>query len=1016
MRIFGRVPKQTSAGPNLLRLLASGARPPELVHEAVRVLLAETEADRAGVWMEWAEGVIEEETNTPMFRGFVMERSGDATPAEWKKLSMEAPLIREVISRREVMLLQLDGSLDGLSMGALLELRGVVCAAVQTEGRMRGIVLAGTRNKQVTLDKMMVERVATELAIVAQVEDERRRARERQEDAMTARRILEQFGSGESAEAVLAALAENCTNASKAENGPSAIFAVIGETSSPQQRDGPPSEDVEQERIPPRIQASWRSGDGSWTNAIDRDPLLGLWRRALESRRVAGGEPESGVREVGRMVAFPLEGGGEPIGVLIAGMSASHTSLATLERLELRAALAAQALLQRKRNREAEQQRKWEKALLEGTEDALFLLDAHGRIQKLSQKARSLESGGKPFGSMAACEPVQFADLFEANERSEIVTWLKQSGTARGWQPAKRERLDYELANGRKVRLQGMAAAGEEISAVVLKPVPASKAEEKEHRAQTELRNVIEWLDEGVVLFDERQEVRAMNSRFAQMTGLTAEESTRTQSLHGLAARLANQTAEPEKFAAAWLGMARGSESGVRDELHLLLPTPRVLERAARPVLDRKGTRLGRIEIYRDLTAQRVFHSKLMQTEKLAALGQMVTSIAHELSNPLTSILGYAQRLAARSRASGAWQDAQQIVDEAERASTILKQLLLTAPNSRPERRKVLLNEIVKRTLELQNAGLCAEKIKVELDLDARLPFVLGEAGQLQQVLMNLIGNARQAIQETGQPGTILVRTTPAGGTHALLEVSDNGPGIPQAIVAKVFDPFFTTKPAGVGTGLGLSIVLGIVREHGGQVRVSSSPGGGATFSIELPAVPSDGSQNLPRITEAQRENADEWRSEEAASDGPQLEGMLGAWAGCRVLVVEDEATVAQLIADVLKDEGLEVEVLLDGREALRRASSEDYDLVICDMKMPDLDGEQFYRRLAKTENPLSRRVLFVTGDVLASHTRQFLQRNALAHLAKPFRVEELVEKVREVWMEINPRKIRETKSKVARN
>jgi two-component system, cell cycle sensor histidine kinase and response regulator CckA len=462
--------------------------------------------------------------------------------------------------------------------------------------------------------------------------------------------------------------------------------------------------------------------------------------------------------------------------------------------------------------------------------------------------------------------------------------------------------------------------------------------------------------------------------------------------------------------------MAHGSGTGVRDELQLLLPTPRVLERAARPVLDGEGTRLGRVEIYRDLTAQRVFHSKLIQTEKLAALGQMVTSIAHELSNPLTSILGYAQRLVARNGASGSWHNAQQIMHEAERASTILKQLLLTARNSRPERRKVLINEIVMRTLELQNASLRAEKITVELDLDAQLPFVLGEAGQLQQVLMNLIGNARQAIGETGQSGTIGIRTRRAGGTHALLEVSDDGPGIPQTIIAKVFDPFFTTKPAGIGTGLGLSIVLGIVRDHGGQVRVSSPPGGGATFSIELPAVPSDEKQRLPRIVEERRESEEEWASEGAGPDVGRLEGELGPWVGSRVLVVEDEATVAQLIADVLKDEGLEVEVLLDGREALRRAGAQDYDLVICDMKMPDLDGEQFYRRLAKAENPLSRRVLFVTGDVLAAHTRQFLQRNAVAHLAKPFRVEELIEKVREVWMEINPRKIGENKSKVARN
>src|SRR5207237_4747253 len=136
-------------------------------------------------------------------------------------------------------------------------------------------------------------------------------------------------------------------------------------------------------------------------------------------------------------------------------------------------------------------------------------------------------------------------------------------------------------------------------------------------------------------------------------------------------------------------------EGGMREELQLVRPVPRVLERATRPVLDARGARLGRVEIYRDLTAQRVFQSKLLQTEKLAALGQMVTGIAHELSNPLTSILGYAQRLLLRSDARGHAAEARQIFQEAERASTILRQLLLSARESRPERRRMALNQAV---------------------------------------------------------------------------------------------------------------------------------------------------------------------------------------------------------------------------------------------------------------------------------------------------------------------------------
>ena len=129
----------------------------------------------------------------------------------------------------------------------------------------------------------------------------------------------------------------------------------------------------------------------------------------------------------------------------------------------------------------------------------------------------------------------------------------------------------------------------------------------------------------------------------------------------------------------------------------------------------------------------------------------------------------------------------------------------------------------------------------------------------------------------------------------------------------------------------------------------------------------------------------------------PNLSRSLASMAGSRVLVVEDEPTVARLIGDVLEDEGLKVDVLLDGREALKRAGREAYDLVICDMKMPDLDGQHFYRSLVSSGNPLRKKFLFVTGDVTASRTHEFLERHHLPHVEKPFRVEELSEKVRRV-------------------
>ncbi len=510
------------------------------------------------------------------------------------------------------------------------------------------------------------------------------------------------------------------------------------------------------------------------------------------------------------------------------------------------------------------------------------------------------------------------------------------------------------------------------------------------------MQNVIEWLEEGVVLFDAQDNIRAMNTRFEQIAGLAPEESGKIKTLEGLIGRLRSHAQEPALFAERWRELARGIEGGVRQELQMMHPSPRILERAARPVLDPIGRLLGRVEIYRDLTAQRVFHTKLLQTEKLAALGQMVSGVAHELSNPLTSIQGYAHRLLARQDLPGRTEEVRQIYQEAERASAILRQLLLNARETLPERRLVSLNQIVQRALDLQRFSLAAEKIRMEIDLDSALPFVLGDPGHLQQVLMNLVGNARQAIEHHGQGGTIRLRTKRIGERRVLLEVADNGPGIPQAILARIFDPFFTTKPAGVGTGLGLAIVLSVVREHGGQVHVLSPPQGGAVFQIELPAAaetPRDEALGSPLpgwnnfLPEAVEDAGRENRPAPAVETGK----------GAHVLVVEDEPTVARLIADVLEDEGMHVEVLLDGREALDCAARQTFDLVICDMKMPGLDGQHFYKSLESSGNPLRERFLFVTGDIIAAQTREFLERNHLPHVAKPFRVEELTEKVHDV-------------------
>jgi signal transduction histidine kinase len=642
-------------------------------------------------------------------------------------------------------------------------------------------------------------------------------------------------------------------------------------------------------------------------------------------------------------------------------------------------------LQQKDRWTERARMERWRLALLESIEQPMVLLDHGGFLRGMSRGAREIFSRDAAVPMVRWEKPeLRFVELFRPREWERVSRWL-QSGAGEPSPDSAAGILKTQLKEGAGAECRRLDLSTAEFLAVGVERA-AEPGERRKEDVEAELRQTVGWMTEGVAVFDEAGGIRAANEHFYRLLGLTPKEAAGLRTLDNLLGKAAPHAADPDEFARRWRALGELQEDS-QEDLAMKWPVPQTIERCVRTIVGAGGRRLGRVEVYRETSARRLFQSRMVQTEKLVSLGQRVSGIVHELSNPLTTILGYAQRLLQReaSRAGSANPELQGLLAEAVRAAGILRQMLQLSGDARGVREPVSLNELVDRTADLMRATLSGSPIRLMVEKGGSVPNIEGDFGQLQQVLLNLLQNAQQAILQSGQGGLVGVRTSGTGTGRARLEVWDDGPGIPGAIQARIFDPFFTTKPPGVGTGLGLAIVLGFVRQHGGTVNVLCPPKGGTRFVVEFPAAPAARQEPMPVATVLRL----------APAGGPGENGIPREHRAPRVLVVEDEPTVGGLIADVLRDEGMRVDVLRDGESALDRAEQEEYDLVICDLKMPGMDGQEFFQSLGKRRNALQRHVLFVTGDVVAPRTQEFLERHRLPYVAKPFRMEELSRAVR---------------------
>jgi PAS domain S-box-containing protein len=368
---------------------------------------------------------------------------------------------------------------------------------------------------------------------------------------------------------------------------------------------------------------------------------------------------------------------------------------------------------------------------------------------------------------------------------------------------------------------------------------------------------------------------------------------------------------------------------------------------------------------------------KLVQSEKLASLGQMISSIAHEINNPLTPVVGYSQRLLAKPGLDDNDRKSLEIINvSAQRVAKIIEKLLSFSRNYRPQRTYEDINALVRECLDFRDYQLKLGNIETVADLDEGIPKTMVDSAQIRQVFTNIMLNAEQAMSGGDIRGRLRAVTRLRNGSVIEITFEDNGPGMSKDVIGKIFDPFFTTKEPGKGTGLGLAVAYGIINEHGGEIRVESSPGQGAVFVVSLPVL---GEAEAPAV-----------RSEE------RVESSAVGTYNKRMLIVEDEELVVDLIKGVLENDDIAIDIARDGEEALAKTVSREYDLIVCDIKMPGMGGIAYYNRVRILNPPLAKKIIFITGDP-SSETMDFLKTTGNEYITKPFKVEQFRSRVCEL-------------------
>lgn len=479
-------------------------------------------------------------------------------------------------------------------------------------------------------------------------------------------------------------------------------------------------------------------------------------------------------------------------------------------------------------------------------------------------------------------------------------------------------------------------------------------------------------LGDGIAVVDDRGGIRRANPALARLLRKPLSEVIDKNLLGEL---LEGSLELVDLFDAVRAGERRGPLSRRFDTID------RVLRISASPI--RGGVTEGWVvALIEDVTEQKAMEAQLIQTEKMAAVGQLVSGVAHELNNPLTSIVGLSEFLLEQPSTAERDRDHVNVIHEqAERAAQIVRNLLTFARKGPADIGAVDLNDVVKRAAALISYELRLREIEFEIHLADQLGRVRGDRHQIQQVVLNLVTNAVQAVSDNppDRPRIVRVQTASRDGS-AVLRVTDSGPGIPENLVPQIFTPFFTTKDPGRGTGLGLSITFGIVEGHGGTISVERGLDGGAAFVVSLPTALVEGGPAPDTTSRLDQPDDSPNAAEAAASLGVRLR---------RILLVDDDPAVRRMIKTLFAEEHQRVEPARNAEHAAELLRTEQYDLILADPRTAVAEGRAFADLLCFQQPALKARTVFLTGDV-RPETDEWLHKLGCRYLRKPFNIREL--------------------------